>query len=214
MKFFKSCDFEQIRLEFINEKTSGSVFDFYALRANEKLEKEGVTVYNYKKSENGWFEHKSQYNTEKALLINIEPVEKCRHPSKSTTTFVDSFGVLWNQCKCGIFFTSKNTSSLGMKLREFEIEYGYEGQMLWPPGQPINKVSEAILFREVSPDLDAAIAECEKALKAAHYVIKAYSTCTEWLKLKGLIPKSFNSANDWMKENGSALAALKKARGE
>ncbi len=51
------------------------------------------------------------------------------------------------------------------KAQEIEIEFGFEGQMLWPPGSPVAKVSSKKLFREV-----LSIPKNEKEINTAHLI--------------------------------------------
>lgn len=74
MKFFKPEDFEII-IGWTNIEACKDV----ALIANAKLEREGKVVFGANK----WWRELELTNQEpshKALLINIEAIEKCSHP--------------------------------------------------------------------------------------------------------------------------------------
>lgn len=93
MKFFKPDDFKE-------RMNIGDPFERMADVANHKLEREGVDVYRtdidpYWKP----FGHNNQ-PTKRALLINIEPIEKCTHPEKSVNPKQD-IGGIWFECACG-----------------------------------------------------------------------------------------------------------------
>jgi len=98
MKFFKPSDFAG---------SGHEPFAQYAAdEANAKLEREGKVVCGYE-SIKTWDQVKPDYsNTHKALLINIEPIEKCTHPSEKVGPYT-SMDVLNNKaehyfrCECG-----------------------------------------------------------------------------------------------------------------
>lgn len=82
MKFFKPEDF--YKDECIHCVEDG--FRIAAL-ANAQLEREGKVVYG---NELHWTLKQYSSDTRKALLINIEPVEKCAHPeSKISRASID-----------------------------------------------------------------------------------------------------------------------------
>lgn len=81
MKFFKLEDFGSPLAESISE------LKIYADLANEKLEREGKIVYSSKNSDGYMYwspsekmDHMYTRHSHKALLINIEPINKCEHP--------------------------------------------------------------------------------------------------------------------------------------
>ena len=102
MKFFKPEDFQQYCGPF-NHISAKEI----ALIANTKLEKEGVPVYS-DNTRTGvgdlypWCESQTKEDTHKALLICIEPINKCKHP-KNKVKMKDSInnGEEWYKCECG-----------------------------------------------------------------------------------------------------------------
>lgn len=96
MKFFKPDDFDFDTLE--------QCANF----ANAKLEREGKTVYTDHITDPFWSDENDKYETHKALLINIEPIEKCEHPKNKIIRRRVDFSVI-NQvatniiyeCECG-----------------------------------------------------------------------------------------------------------------
>lgn len=115
MDFFKPEDFEgPSALNRWVERDSwnyNEILKFVCMRANEQLKREGIIVYG-ELNENG-FRHKISevcYTSSKfkALLINITPVEKCKHLKAD----IDNMSRLYNPrnclvesveyyCKCG-----------------------------------------------------------------------------------------------------------------
>lgn len=71
--------------------------------ANAKLEKEGRVV--YAALSRTWFESKEQcqgHEVNKALLICVEPTEKCTHPKDSVKTEWNEFyKYALFECECG-----------------------------------------------------------------------------------------------------------------
>lgn len=100
-KFFKPEDFEMQK--FSPEQIS----DF----ANRKLELSGKVVYD---CGNGLLTHTENYDTiykpiYKAILINIEPIEKCTHPKEKVQTdrVISHDPTLYSNfltffCECGV----------------------------------------------------------------------------------------------------------------
>jgi len=76
MKFFKPEDFEKEYPRFTRVLSYERVADF----CNAKLEREGRVVYGSEDSH--WIYGTAPFTSNKALLINIEPIEKCTHPSE------------------------------------------------------------------------------------------------------------------------------------
>lgn len=82
VNFFKPEDFDDIP---INDTWDTSIV---AGRANAKLEREGKVVFQYQSDNLIWKEYTNpllalapdSQNRNRALLINIEPFEKCTHP--------------------------------------------------------------------------------------------------------------------------------------
>lgn len=78
MKFFKPEDFQLLEGDYY-AGVSLSLAEQMAARANAKLECEGRVVYSGGiAGEYGPFENNSKKY--KALIINIEPIEHCKHP--------------------------------------------------------------------------------------------------------------------------------------
>lgn len=100
MNFFKPEDFDDIP---INETWDTSIV---ANRANAKLEREGTIVYGILShtidaSNTKWDTNKIEVDTHKALLLNVEPIEKCKHDKNKL-----AFGGVHNaeftfRCDCG-----------------------------------------------------------------------------------------------------------------
>lgn len=105
MKFFNPEDFNPTNSSlYMDMKKAKEAADI----ANAKLEREGKVVYARQYgvgkfdswSDSGFrSEHEGQCNV-KALLINIEPIEKCTHPDKSVKPKQD-IGGIWFECQCG-----------------------------------------------------------------------------------------------------------------
>lgn len=77
-----------------------------AHHANLKLEREGQVVYSYWRDTKGPWSSDFEIppDTHKALLINIEPIEKCQHPREKVK--LADFSVFGNgdfgfMCDCG-----------------------------------------------------------------------------------------------------------------
>ncbi len=95
MKFFKLEDFQSF-YPFTN-----NIVDI----ANEKLERVGKIVYSNEAAFTWRFSNESKAT--KALLINIESIEKCTHPEK----------------KVEIVITEGFQKQFGQKLPVFQSEY-------------------------------------------------------------------------------------------
>lgn len=74
-----------------------------------------------------------------------------------------------------------------MKLQEIEIEYGYDGRFLWPPGSPITTVKHKILFREVSPERDQLF---EAMLDLIEECYETNFTHVQWDRCKAILIKA------------------------
>jgi hypothetical protein len=93
MKFFKPEDFA-------GSGYDPEFFPEYATNvANAKLEREGRVVYS-KRHGNIWELGQHEDDTVKALLINIEPIEKCTHPRDKVIQEDLYSGALTNRFKC------------------------------------------------------------------------------------------------------------------
>ena len=110
MNFFKPEDFGNLYLDEV-QKTAACSY------ANAKLEREGKVVYGNNKIELGtsmWTAQATR-DTHQALLINIEPIEKCEHPKekvdleRGTLSWTNERGIHY-LCECGA----------KMKPKEFE----------------------------------------------------------------------------------------------
>lgn len=77
MNFFKPEDFENII--YPPGGTWGQLTEAVIKRCNSKLENEGKVVYA-ENIEPVWNPRPFSGAQQKALLINIEPIEKCKHP--------------------------------------------------------------------------------------------------------------------------------------
>lgn len=107
MEFFKREDFESYGAG----DPRADVFGVMAGLANDKLEREGKVVYggmnttsDGKTNSEPFFIMRidKYYRTHKALLINIEPIESCKHPKEKVSgQYADENGVIF-KCKCGI----------------------------------------------------------------------------------------------------------------
>lgn len=92
MKFFITEDFDLVL-----SNRSLEVLDSVVKIANAKLERKGKIVYNYRNNlEYGWFDT-STSSSHKALLINIETIEKCAHPPEK----IQTVSIVEWQCECG-----------------------------------------------------------------------------------------------------------------
>lgn len=107
MNFFKPKDFELVKI-YPHEEALISIANL----ANAKLERKGKVVYASDLSVVEWYSETPEFKpTHKALLINIEPIEKCKHPaekvkSKSEAIYGAFIGQLikldsWYECECG-----------------------------------------------------------------------------------------------------------------
>lgn len=90
------------------------------------------------------------------------------------------------------------------KPREIEIEFGFEGKMLWPLGSPAYEVKEKVLFREVLPGdaIDRAYqAEKNAALIAVENV--RLSDELEALRQELSETKSKLEASEWVRKDNA-----------
>lgn len=98
MSFFKKEDFKGTYNNYQNEW-----LEKMAELANAKLEREGKVVYTHSTFEKpgywGPIEQGSFDDTHKALLINIEPIEKCKHINISPRVIIDDFKNFFNKYK-------------------------------------------------------------------------------------------------------------------
>lgn len=98
MDFFKPEDF--ISLDNSHYETQGQRVAA-AKDANEKLEREGRVVYS--NNAHAWLEHNSSISLKKALLINIEPIEKCAHSKEKVVIKCnEKTGISFYECACGV----------------------------------------------------------------------------------------------------------------
>lgn len=112
MKFFKPEDF--------NYDNPIGIYSYEKMAelANAKLEREGKVMRNTSINgdvfNQGWSTARTYGDTHQALLINIEPIEKCTHPKEKVSAiltkeaFSKEFGVLLPvyksehyKCECG-----------------------------------------------------------------------------------------------------------------
>jgi hypothetical protein len=109
MKFFKPEDFKfsdgppKTFQYMVNDSVS---IEEAARVANAKLEREGKVVYtNVHKLNLTWYESNScKEDTHKALLINIEPIETCKHPKEkvcSIRNIMNANEIICWKCECG-----------------------------------------------------------------------------------------------------------------
>jgi hypothetical protein len=109
MKFFKPEDFEAYYLMDPRANTTGAL----ASMANAKLEKEAQVVYgNFGINGHNEITHPDRNPAHKALLLNIESVNLCKHP-KEKIIYYDEYSQFW-QCECGVnveplFFVEKKS---------------------------------------------------------------------------------------------------------
>ncbi len=89
-KFFKLEDFQGTY-----DHCQFPVLQKYVDLANAKLEREGKVVYGFNQIPDSWTYNKES-DTHKALLICIEPIEKCTHPVKECFSFDNGY-----LCSCG-----------------------------------------------------------------------------------------------------------------
>ena len=99
MKFFKPEDFQVALGEYGMGLQAANL-------ANAKLEREGKVVYQYNKGP--WSQTSLESFTgikeqdHRALLINIEPIEKCTHPKEKVNEIYDGgYPIGEFQCECG-----------------------------------------------------------------------------------------------------------------
>lgn len=94
MKFFKPEDFLPGN-DFYKITWDDVVRKQLADRANAKLEREGKVVFGIPGADL-WEEALYSSSTHTAVLINIEPIEKCTHPAEKVVQTTIDF-----QCPCG-----------------------------------------------------------------------------------------------------------------
>lgn len=123
MKFFKPEDFQFAANIDMFHGYEMKCAKLSAEAANVKLEREGKVVYSEHKGWSSWNPIQDYTLTHKALLICIEPIEKCKHPVEKikvkpytvrceTQDAQDKFGWLARyQCECGA----------KVKPKEFEV---------------------------------------------------------------------------------------------
>ena len=105
MNFFKPEDFEYNSVNCGDRKIIN--IEYAANDANAKLEREAIKAWIHK-NESGEILNITSvegYRTElyahKALLINIEPIEKCKHPAEKVR-WQPGLLMTWNYyCECG-----------------------------------------------------------------------------------------------------------------
>lgn len=101
IKFFNAEDFAY---SFEGRLTSTMARDL----ANAKLEREGRVVYGGKFCLGGEWSFVShnnvppKTNTHKALLINIEPIEQCKHPAQKVIGMQGPGLIAEFKCECGV----------------------------------------------------------------------------------------------------------------
>lgn len=110
MKFFKPEDFKYD--SFVFGETNYINIEYASNRANEKLEREARVVYgviestfNYlvTKEALGFGTSPLKLSTHKALLINIEPIEDCKHPKEKVCIKRNLVShTSWYECSCGV----------------------------------------------------------------------------------------------------------------
>lgn len=97
MKFFTPEDFEPCS----QTLTAAGMAD----RANTKIEKEGRVVYgdeSYQTNLSNWDCQSDETTTHKALLICVEPIEKCTHPNEKVNIKTGGLETpLIFKCECG-----------------------------------------------------------------------------------------------------------------
>jgi len=107
MKFFVASDFVES-----SKHVGGMIFaetpNAIAERANAKLIKDGKVVHTAETDMAGgkvWYQADQLPHpgpTHKALLINIEKIEKCTHPAEKVGGIYQSGGMPEFQCECGV----------------------------------------------------------------------------------------------------------------
>lgn len=104
MKFFSPDDFKDENISDFSRSAIGSDGRITAAQlANAKLERDGKVVYGENNIWN-WTERKTKSDSHKALLINIESIEKCTHPKEKVRPIfaisaVDE--IEYYKCQCG-----------------------------------------------------------------------------------------------------------------
>lgn len=103
-KFFKPEDFHnQPNFHTTSLELAGRI----ATTANEKLEREGLRVngilgkvWAQIHPSDGWKEinFNQERSTHKALLINIEQIEECKHPNNK----IELVNCRYYECECGV----------------------------------------------------------------------------------------------------------------
>lgn len=225
MKFFKPEDFPCQGIGFEYEQTR------MAEAANDKLEREGKVVYirkgNGEYDSLGWTEHQNVVDNHKALLINIEPIERCKHPAEKvklynedgTCIFETFMGILTQaKCECGAKVKPTQFEEIDLKKeyplnRKEQIEeaakgfrnaFEYDGYSFvagaeWADANPIVKMlpTEKMLEVEVET-LRKALAIATEALEKADDQMDYYQ---EDIK----VPTSWQDVRNLVKE---ALAKI------
>lgn len=107
MNFFTREFFEQISIDFQNSFRSGSVYDLYALKANQELFSKSIRVFGTTDTDGKkmyYANYKASLDTHRALVICQESIEVCKHPkdkvetvfSRSVVDEIECF-----VCQCG-----------------------------------------------------------------------------------------------------------------
>jgi hypothetical protein len=97
VKFFVPEDFKGDLTA--TEKTS---LDNICRSANAKLEREGKVVYGHSPLDSTFTVDQTNYDSYKALLIGIEEIKRCEHPSEKVKLFSDSDDIFAAfHCECG-----------------------------------------------------------------------------------------------------------------
>jgi hypothetical protein len=107
MKFFKLEDFDLDEIA-----NSQDIIDI----VNAKLEREGKVVYS--NNAHGWNENGPCISLKKALLINIEPIEKCTHPVEKVGLVSSSDTVNGNPARIDEFFCG---CGVKVKPKSYEV---------------------------------------------------------------------------------------------
>ncbi len=109
LKFFKPEDFTKDLHPATNMYGFSITPEVAADLANNKLEREGKIVYGTEPEDKETYsalygESKNRHSTHKALLINIENIERCQHLIEDVVILhdYDSYAASTYKCKCGV----------------------------------------------------------------------------------------------------------------